>query len=93
MISSGARRVGDLGVTAQVRVPDDRLDPVRDAARDAAAQHAPARIAAEIHLDQCPAIRVQRHAFDAERKHRNESSQRNEIASAEAVGVAVTQDE
>src|SRR5215472_6569574 len=75
----GRRRVGDLRVTTQVRVPDDRVDALGDAARDAAAKHALARIAAEIHLDERSCDARQRYAFDSKREQRNESPQRSEI--------------
>jgi hypothetical protein len=83
----GRRRVSDLRVTAQIGVPDDRVDALGDTARDAAAQHALARIVAEIYLDERPRDARQRHAFDRERKQRNESSQRNQICLAKTVGA------
>ena len=83
----GRRRVGNLRVTAQVRVPDDRADPVGDTARDAAAQHTIARVVTEIHLNQCPRDARERYAFDVKRKQRNESSQRNKIVLAKTAGA------
>jgi len=87
MISSGAEVSVILRVTAQVREPDDCFDAVGNTARDAAAQHALARIVAEIHLDQRPRDACQRYAFDAKREQRNEASQCNEIRLAKAVGT------
>ena len=46
------RGVGNAGVVAQIAEPQHGLDPVRHAARDAAAQNPPAGVAAEIGLDQ-----------------------------------------
>src|SRR6476620_1152965 len=87
MISSGGAVVGDLRVTAQVRVPDHRLDAVGHAARDAAAQHAAARIVPEIYVDDRPRDAHERYALDAEREQRNQSPQRGKLRFREAIAA------
>ena len=67
------RGVGDPGVVAQIAEPEDRLDPIGDAARDAAAQHPAPRVPAEISLDQGARDAAERRRFDREAKEGGQS--------------------
>jgi hypothetical protein len=77
------RAVGDGGVAAQVREPQRRLDAVGNAALDAAFEHAPAGVAAEIDLDQSIGDLSQRRALDGQMQHRHEAAQGGDIVVVE----------
>ena len=81
------RGIGDAREAAQVAEPDDGVDPVGDAAHDAAAEHAPSGVAAEIGLHQRSGHARERGRLDRERKRRDHARERGNMGVGEAAGV------
>ncbi len=84
----GRRRIGDGGVVAQVREPQDRADAIGNAARDTSAENALSGIVAEIDLHQRSGDPCQGRAFDGKRELRNENAQGLDFGCVEPFGAA-----
>ena len=81
------RGIGDAREAAQVAEPDDGVDALGDAAHDAATEHAPSGVTAEIGLHQCPGHARERGRLDCQRKRRDHARERCNMGIGEAVGV------
>ncbi|HEX6111343.1 MAG TPA: hypothetical protein VFZ10_03485 [Geminicoccaceae bacterium] len=81
------RGIGDAREAAQVAEPDHGVDALGDAADDAAAEHAPSGVTAEIGLHQCPDHAGERGRLDGQRKRRHQARERGDIGLGEAAGL------
>ena len=79
--------IGDAREAPEVAEPDDGVDALGDAAYDAAAEHAPSGVTAEIGLHQCPSHARERGRLDCQRKRRDHARERCNMGIGEAVGV------